>query len=235
MSDRLMVSVSGVRGTVGGTLTPRVACEFGSAYATMLGAGKTVTVGRDSRTSGPMIRGALTAGLLAGGVSVVDLGIASTPACAWMTRKLGCDGGVIITASHNPAQYNGMKFLQPIGTGLVAADAERLKKIWESGEFALADRDRPARTGQPPRSSELFGVGGDEARAIGWRNFMPLYWAGLCEAVMITPPLCQLRVSSMRRPASRRCRGPPRHPAGKQAADTPRGSSGPRSGYPGRR
>jgi len=139
--DRLMVSVSGVRGIVGGTITPRVACEFGCAYATMLGAGKTVTVGRDSRTSGPMIRNAVISGLLAGGVNAVDLGIASTPACAWMTRKLGADGGVIITASHNPAQYNGMKFLQPAGTGLVAADAERLKELWQSGQFALADQD----------------------------------------------------------------------------------------------
>ncbi len=137
--DRLMVSVSGVRGTVGGTLTPRVACEFGCAYATMLGAGATVTVGRDSRTSGPMIRCAVVSGLLAGGVSVVDLGVASTPVCAWMTRRLGAGGGVIITASHNPAQYNGMKFLQPIGTGLVAADAERLKEIWQGGQFSLAD------------------------------------------------------------------------------------------------
>jgi len=137
--DRLMVSVSGVRGTVGGTLTPRVACDFGCAYAAMLGAGKTVTVGRDSRTSGPMIRGAIVSGLLAGGVGVVDLGVASTPVCAWMTRRLGADGGVIITASHNPAQYNGMKFLQPIGTGLVAADAERLKEIWQAGRFSLAD------------------------------------------------------------------------------------------------
>lgn len=148
--DRLMVSVSGVRGTIGGTMTPRVACEFGSAYATMLGAGKMVTVGRDSRTSGPMIRGALVSGLLAGGVNVVDLGIASTPACAWMTRKLAADGGVIITASHNPAQYNGMKFLQPAGTGLVAADAMKLKEIWEGGQFALADH-----AGQGRASSDL--------------------------------------------------------------------------------
>jgi phosphomannomutase len=122
-----------------------VACEFGCAYATMLGAGKTVTVGRDSRTSGPMIRGALVSGLLAGGVNVVDLGVASTPVCAWMTRRLGAGGGVIITASHNPAQYNGMKFLQPIGTGLVAADAERLKDIWQAGQFSLADHSAQGR------------------------------------------------------------------------------------------
>jgi phosphomannomutase len=92
-----------------------------------------------------MIRGAIVSGLLAGGVSVVDLGVASTPACAWMTRRLGADGGVIITASHNPAQYNGMKFLQPVGTGLVAADADRLKEIWQAGRFSLADHSAQGR------------------------------------------------------------------------------------------
>ena len=143
--DRLMVSVSGVRGTVGGTLTPRVACDFGCAYAAMLGSGAKVTVGRDSRTSGPMTRGAVVSGLLAGGVSVVDLGVASTPVCTWMTRRLGAGGGVIITASHNPAQYNGMKFLQPVGTGLVAADADRLKEIWQAGRFSLAGHDGQGR------------------------------------------------------------------------------------------
>ncbi|HOF19555.1 MAG TPA: phosphoglucosamine mutase, partial [Phycisphaerae bacterium] len=68
--DRLMVSVSGVRGMIGGTLTPHVACEFGCAFAAMLGAGKKVAIGRDTRTSGPMIRNAVAAGLLAGGVHV---------------------------------------------------------------------------------------------------------------------------------------------------------------------
>ncbi|MGB2820776.1 MAG: phosphoglucosamine mutase, partial [Phycisphaerae bacterium] len=96
--DRLMVSVSGVRGTVGGSLTPRVACDFGCAFGTMLGAGRTVVVGRDSRTSGPMLRNAVVGGLLASGVNVVDLGLASTPATALMTARLGADGGAIVTA-----------------------------------------------------------------------------------------------------------------------------------------
>jgi phosphomannomutase len=150
--DRLMVTVSGVRGTVGETLTPEVACQFGCAFGTMLrmaGEGCTpsqgeanrplrVALGRDTRPSGPMIAHAVTAGLLATGASVVDLGVASTPGIALMTTLLKADGGVIITASHNPSQYNGIKFLQPIGTGLWAKDAERLRQIWESRRFALA-------------------------------------------------------------------------------------------------
>ncbi len=137
--DRLMVGVSGVRGMVGGSLTPRVARDFACAFGTMLSAGRTAAVARDSRTSGPMLRNAVVGGLLATGVNVVDLGLVSTPAAALMTARLGADGGAVITASHNPAEYNGMKFLRPTGTPLAAADAERLKRIWQSGRFALAD------------------------------------------------------------------------------------------------
>ena len=137
--DRLMVSVSGVRGTIGKTLTSRVAMEFGCAFGTMLGAGKTVAVARDTRPSGAMIRSAVAAGLAACGVHVVDLGVVTTPGAALMTRTLGCDGGVIITASHNPAPYNGIKFLQPSGVGLTAGDALKLKDIWERKQFNFQD------------------------------------------------------------------------------------------------
>ncbi len=144
--DRLMVSVSGVRGTVGGTLTPLVACEFGCAFATMLGGtcptgGKTVAIGRDTRLSGPMVSQAVTAGLLACGVDVVELGVATTPGIALMTKLLKADGGVVVTASHNPAEYNGIKFLQPTGTGLTAAAAERLAAAWRAKQFTFADAD----------------------------------------------------------------------------------------------
>ena len=139
--DRLMVTVSGVRGIVGSTMTPQVARDFGYAFGTMLGAGKSVVIGRDSRPSGPDLQQAITEGLLAAGVNVTSLGIASTPAVALMTSNLAADGGVIVTASHNPGQYNGIKFLQPTGTGLTAEDAMKLKSIWESAEFSLVNDD----------------------------------------------------------------------------------------------
>ena len=140
-ADRLMVGVSGVRGTIGSALTPRVACDFGCAFGTILGAGRTVVIGRDSRTSGPMIRNAVAAGLLATGLHVVDLGVVSTPGVAMMTSRLGSAGGVVVTASHNPARYNGIKFLQPTGTGLTAAEAMRLKDVWAAAQFALVGSD----------------------------------------------------------------------------------------------
>ncbi len=151
--DRLMVGVSGVRGTIGGTLTEKVARDFGSAFGTMLGEGKTVTMARDTRPSGPMIRDEVTAGLIAAGVSVIDLGVVSTPGAAFMTRRLAADGGVIITASHNPAQYNGIKFLQPTGLGLSVEEAARLKEIWQSGKFRKA-----ARPGNMSQNNETHGA-----------------------------------------------------------------------------
>ena len=140
--DRLMVSVSGVRGTVGETLTPQVACDFGLAFAAMLKAGfngkPSVVIGRDTRPSGPMVMHSVMAGLLAAGVDVMDLGVVTTPGVSMMTGRLKAQGGIVVTASHNPPQYNGIKFLQPSGTGLTAAMAARLKEIWESRSFPLA-------------------------------------------------------------------------------------------------
>ncbi|MCK5114619.1 MAG: phosphoglucosamine mutase [Phycisphaerae bacterium] len=134
--ERLIVSVSGVRGKIGTTLTAEVAFEFGAAFGTYLGAGRKVALGRDSRPSGSMIQNAVVAGLLSCGVDVVSLGIVTTPGVALMTRLLEADGGIIITASHNPHPYNGIKFLQPSGVALRAADAAKLKSLWESKKFA---------------------------------------------------------------------------------------------------
>ena len=149
MEDRLMVSVSGVRGTIGGTLTPRVAMEFGLAYGTMLTRGDdaggakgkqpAVVIGRDTRPSGAMIASAVAAGLMATGVNVIDLGIVTTPGTAFMAARMGCQGGVIVTASHNPPPYNGIKFLQPNGCCLPADRANELADIWRRGQFDLVD------------------------------------------------------------------------------------------------
>ena len=167
MEDRLMVSVSGIRGTIGSTLTPRVACDFGLAYARMLRgndpARKSVVIGRDTRVSGAMIRSAVAAGLLAGGVDVVDLGVATTPGTALMASQLHADGGVIITASHNPPQYNGIKFLQPNGCCLPASAANDLKRLYEAGNFPLMPTDA---IGTESRNSTVHGRHVDSVAAV---------------------------------------------------------------------
>ena len=117
----LMVGISGIRGIVGQTLTPRVALEFAQAYGTLLNGGR-VVLGRDSRPSGPMFEAAAAAGLAATGCRVTHLGLAMTPTIGRTVREGRYDGGMIITASHNPGEWNGLKFLDDLG---VAPDPQR--------------------------------------------------------------------------------------------------------------
>ena len=108
MAEDLIISISGMRGIVGENLTSDIAGEYGCSFGTYLKErnarkGKlSVCIGRDSRGSGEMLKGAVAEGLCKVGVNVVDLGIVTTPSVGIMVRELGCDGGLVITASHNP-------------------------------------------------------------------------------------------------------------------------------------
>ncbi|MCX5662863.1 MAG: phosphoglucosamine mutase [Planctomycetota bacterium] len=139
MSDApLMLSVSGLRGLVGQSLTPPVAARYGAAFGSWLkGQPRAdgskdrpphVVLGRDSRPSGPWVEQAVTAGLLAVGCRVTSLGIVTTPSVAIMAEHLGADGGMVITASHNPIIWNGIKALRHDG---VAPPPEQAKEIIE--------------------------------------------------------------------------------------------------------
>jgi len=128
----LMISVAGVRGIVGESLTPPVLSRFACAFASELGPGP-VVVGRDARTSGPMVYRAVAAGLMAAGRDVVDLGLATTPATQVAVEKLRAAGGIILTASHNPRPWNALKFLSPLGEFLDAATGGRVRARYESG------------------------------------------------------------------------------------------------------
>jgi len=137
----LMMSVSGVRGVVGQTMTPMLAAELGCAFGTAL-AGGTVVVGRDSRPSGPMIQQAMVSGLLATGCRVVLVDVASTPAIALMVTRHKADGGVIITASHNPVMWNGIKFLTCEGLAPPPEQAERIFDFYHRKAFRLVEVER---------------------------------------------------------------------------------------------
>jgi len=138
---RLVVGVSGVRGVVGEGLTPEVAARFASAMGTYCRGGL-VVVGRDTRPSGVSLRYAVVSGLLATGSPVVDVGVAATPSVQLAVGEHGAAGGVIITASHNPGEYNGLKFVSSRGIFLNAEEGARLRQISESGRFSFG--------GQPP-------------------------------------------------------------------------------------
>ena len=146
MAEDLIITVSGMRGIVGKNLTPVIAAEYGSAFGTFLkssvdtgGRRFSVCIGRDSRVSGPMLMSAVAAGLCAVGVDVVDLGLVTTPGVSVMLRHLGCDGGVIITASHNPIPYNGIKLLLGNGVAPPPATAQGIRQTFFDKDFAFVD------------------------------------------------------------------------------------------------
>jgi phosphomannomutase len=128
-SDRI-VSVSGIRGIVGQSLTPQSALAIACALGQHTGGGPIVLC-RDGRPSGVMLRHAILAGLLASGCEVQDLGVASTPTVGLAVRTLHAAGGIQITASHNPAPWNGLKLFGPDGRVLSAAEGEKIRKLFE--------------------------------------------------------------------------------------------------------
>ena len=136
----LKIGITGVRGIVGETFTPELAVEFAEAYGTYLDRGR-ILVCRDTRPSGAMIRSAVLAGLLAAGCEVVDLGVCPTPSMQLAVKWLQADGGIAITAGHNPWQWNALKFVRGDGLYLNPTQGEELLDIFHQGEFAKATWD----------------------------------------------------------------------------------------------
>jgi phosphomannomutase len=130
----LKISISGVRGVVGDSLTPTLLTRFAQAFGTYVGS-STVVVGRDTRTSGEMVRQAVVAGLLSSGCRVVDLGVCPVPTVQLAVRHRRAHGGIAITASHNPAEWNALKFIGPDGLFLGAGPARELLDIYHQGEY----------------------------------------------------------------------------------------------------
>ena len=137
----LIISISGVRGTVGSALDPSLLTRFASAFGTLI-EGQTVIVGRDTRTSGPMAHHAVLAGLVATGCKVIDVGVCPTPTVLLTSKAMNASGSLVITASHNPINWNGIEFASESGRLLDEEERSRLMDIYESGDFKLAGWDR---------------------------------------------------------------------------------------------
>lgn len=121
----------GVRRTANDVLTPEFASRLAASYGSLI-KGK-VAIGGDTRTTTPMIKHAIIAGLMSSGCDVIDLGILPTPAVQYAVRNY-YDGGIIVTASHNPPKYNGIKFVDKYGIGLGDADELAIEKMYFDGE-----------------------------------------------------------------------------------------------------
>src|SRR5215813_3470565 len=137
MIKPLKIGITGVRGIVGETFTPEAVVGFAQAFGTYLDGGR-ILVCRDTRASGPMVRAAVIAGLLAAGCEVIDLGIAPTPSLQLSVTRLKAEGGIAITAGHNPAQWNALKFVRSDGLYLNPTQGEELLDIFHQAEFAKA-------------------------------------------------------------------------------------------------
>ena len=147
----LIKSISGIRGTIGGqtgnTLNPLDIVKFTSAYATYIASqhpGKKlkIVVGRDARISGEMVKNVVCGTLMGIGADVVNIGLATTPTTELAVRMEGADGGIIITASHNPRQWNALKLLNHEGEFLTAEDGAAVLDIAEKEDFNYADVDQ---------------------------------------------------------------------------------------------
>ncbi|MGB0766429.1 MAG: phosphoglucosamine mutase [Phycisphaeraceae bacterium] len=148
----LMLSISGMRGLIGQSLTPPVAARFGAAFGSWLFANRrpgndqsqppTVALGRDSRKSGPMIQAAVAAGLASTGCKVIRVGILSTPGVAVAMDHFRADGGMVITASHNPFPWNGIKPLRHDGVAPPPDEVAEIIRRFNDDDFDYVGTDR---------------------------------------------------------------------------------------------
>jgi len=130
----LKISISGVRGVIGDSLTPLLLNRFAQSFGTYVNSGL-IVIGRDTRTSGEMVKHAVFAGLMSAGCRIVDLDICPVPTVQLMVRKLNAQGGIALTASHNPQEWNALKFIGSDGCFLNSYEAEELLDIYHQGEY----------------------------------------------------------------------------------------------------
>jgi phosphomannomutase len=130
----LKISISGVRGVIGESLTPALLTRFAQAFGTYVGSG-TIVIGRDPRTSGEMVKQAVIAGLLSSGCRVIDIGMCPVPTIQLLVRHHRAHGGIAITASHNPAEWNALKFIGADGLFLNSGKAREMLDIYHQGEY----------------------------------------------------------------------------------------------------
>src|SRR5713226_6087948 len=188
MSDTLMISVSGVRGLVGTDLTPEVVARWAAAFGTWAGSGIRATgngkrsrrvrivLGRDARTSGPMFADAATAGLMSVGCNIIDVGLVPTPTVQLAVEHHKAAGGIILTASHNPIEWNALKFVGSDGIFLDGVAGTRVRELAAGDSLPRAnynaiggveaDSDAISR-----HLAAVFALRGVDVRAIRKRRF----------------------------------------------------------------
>jgi len=126
----LIISVSGIRGIVGNGFSPDIIAKYAAAFGSITNGN--ILIGRDTRKSGEMVKNAVVSGLISTGINVIDLGILPTPSILYNVKKTKANGGIAITASHNPIEWNAMKFISSSGIFLNNEEGKRLRAVFNS-------------------------------------------------------------------------------------------------------
>ncbi len=145
----LKIGVSGIRGVVGEFLTPSLVCGFAQAFGTYVGVGR-VVVGRDTRATGEMLQHAVACGLLAAGCEVMDVGVQPTPTIQLYVGSTRARGGLAVTASHNPPEYNALKMFNARGLFFNQYERAELLDLYHQSEFRQAGNDEIRRILRDP-------------------------------------------------------------------------------------
>ena len=156
MSAKKLFGTNGIRGLVNVELTPEMAIKVGSCIGTFFGTGKNLLLGFDARTSGPMFAKAVTSGLTATGCNVHFAGMASTPAIQFAVKNHKMDGGVIISASHNPPQYNGIKVIWSDGIETSHEQEVEIENIYFDNKIVFAPWDKLGEKRELPAINEEY-------------------------------------------------------------------------------
>lgn len=150
----LKISISGVRGVVGDSLTPTLLTRFAQAFGTYSGPGA-IVIGRDPRTSGEMVKQAVIAGILSSGNRVVDIGMCPVPTVQLMVKHHRAHGGIAITASHNPPEWNALKFIGSEGLFLDSGQAREMLDIYHQGDYTKVVGEEMRTVEESPGATDL--------------------------------------------------------------------------------
>ena len=145
-----MTSISGIRGIIGNGLEPETLVKYTNAYADLIGSGK-VVIGRDARITGEMVNQITNGTLLAKGIDVIDIGICPTPTVQYNVKKLKANGGIAISASHNPNEWNALKLLNATGQFLSPDEYSQMQKFLNSSELKYQSWDKIGKRTEYPK------------------------------------------------------------------------------------
>lgn len=188
-----LFGTTGVRKIYGEEFDLEMALNLGKALGTHLGKG-TVLLARDARITGPMVANAMTSGLVSTGIDVIDAGIIPTPTLAFITMKRKFDAGIMVTASHNPPEYTGVKFWSHNSMGFTRGGEGELEKIYDSKQFTVAGWDELGKVTHNESAVEehidaLLGM--CDADTIRSKSFRVVVDPGNGAACLLTPYLMQ--------------------------------------------